>query len=56
MASSSELYFQYLEDSDGLVCQEAITEHGSHLVGILVYGGVDPVSGVELGNAFESHL
>ena len=27
---------------------------GPHLVGILVYGGVDPVSGVELGNAFES--
>ena len=27
---------------------------GPHLVGLLVYGGVYPVSGVELGNAFEA--
>ena len=27
---------------------------GPHLVGLFVYGGVDPVSGVELGDAFEA--
>ena len=29
---------------------------GQHLVGLLVYGGGDTFSGVEIGNAFESEF